>query len=154
MHCKSYSHVFQQKKNQHIWVSLDVNFNKSLTNDIVNFEQLGPEEEIVFQWLSMKLLTLGRSGESVITNGKMHFRVLWRLCFVLSQRLPTVISGFVYSGLYRRGWLKTKTILMLSAQWCRGKRALSLFFTILWSNSGQKRDLTFYANCLINKSLW
>ena len=27
----------------HICVSLDVNFNQSLTNDIVSFEQLGPE---------------------------------------------------------------------------------------------------------------
>ena len=34
----------KQKTKQHIWVSLDVNFNKSLTNDIVSFEQLGPEE--------------------------------------------------------------------------------------------------------------
>ena len=42
MHCKSYSHFFS-KKFQHIWVSLDVNFNESLTNDIVSFEQLGPE---------------------------------------------------------------------------------------------------------------
>ena len=33
---------FQQKKIQHICVSLDVNFNESLTNDIVSFEQLGP----------------------------------------------------------------------------------------------------------------
>ena len=33
---------FQQKKIQHICVSLDVHFNESLTNDIVNFEQLGP----------------------------------------------------------------------------------------------------------------
>ena len=33
---------FQQKKNQHICVSLDVNFSESLTNDIVSFEQLGP----------------------------------------------------------------------------------------------------------------
>ena len=41
MHCKSYSHFFS-KKFQHICVSLDVNFNKSLTNDIVSFEQLGP----------------------------------------------------------------------------------------------------------------
>ena len=30
------------KKFQHICVSLDVNFNESLTNDIVSFEQLGP----------------------------------------------------------------------------------------------------------------
>ena len=41
MHCKSYSHVFS-KKIQHICVSLDLNFNESLTNDIVSFEQLGP----------------------------------------------------------------------------------------------------------------
>ena len=33
---------FQQKQIQHIWVSLDVNFNESLTNDVVSFEQLGP----------------------------------------------------------------------------------------------------------------
>ena len=42
-HCKSYSHFFS-KKFQHICVSLDVNFNESLTNDIISFEQLGPED--------------------------------------------------------------------------------------------------------------
>ena len=42
MHCKSYSHVFS-KKFQHICVSLDVNFNESLTNDVISFEQLGPD---------------------------------------------------------------------------------------------------------------
>ena len=41
MHCKSYSHFFS-KKYQHICVSLDVNFNESLTNNVVSFEQLGP----------------------------------------------------------------------------------------------------------------
>ena len=30
------------KKFQHICITLDVNFNESLTNDIVSFEQLGP----------------------------------------------------------------------------------------------------------------
>ena len=40
MHCKSYSHFFS-KIFQHICVSL-VNYNESLTNDIVSFEQLGP----------------------------------------------------------------------------------------------------------------
>ena len=40
MHCKSYSHFFS-KTLQHICVSLDVNFNESLTNDIGSFEQLG-----------------------------------------------------------------------------------------------------------------
>ena len=38
---------FFSKKNQHICVSLDVNFNESLTNDIVSFEQLGPDH---FSW--------------------------------------------------------------------------------------------------------
>ena len=37
-----HSHFFS-KKFQHICVSLDVNFNESLTNDVVSFEQLGPE---------------------------------------------------------------------------------------------------------------
>ena len=40
--CKSYSHFFS-KKFQNICVSLDVNFNESLTKDIVSFEQLGPD---------------------------------------------------------------------------------------------------------------
>ena len=35
-------HTFFSKKFQHICISLDVNFNESLTNDIVSFEQLGP----------------------------------------------------------------------------------------------------------------
>ena len=38
LHTKFYS-----KKFQHICVSLDVNFNESLTNDVVSFEQLGPD---------------------------------------------------------------------------------------------------------------
>ena len=41
---KSYSHFFS-KKFQNICVSLDVNFNESLTNDVVSFEQLGPERQ-------------------------------------------------------------------------------------------------------------
>ena len=36
-----FSHFFS-KKFQHICISLDVNFNESLTNDVVSFEQLGP----------------------------------------------------------------------------------------------------------------
>ena len=43
VHCKSYSHFFS-KKFQKICVSLDVNFNKSLTNDIISFEELGPDK--------------------------------------------------------------------------------------------------------------
>ena len=36
------THIFFSKKFQHICVALDVNFNESLTNDVVSFEQLGP----------------------------------------------------------------------------------------------------------------
>ena len=33
-----------------MWVSLDVNFNESLTNDIVSFKQLGPGSRIPMFW--------------------------------------------------------------------------------------------------------
>ena len=35
--------TFFQQKFQNICVSIDVNFNESLTNDVVSFEQLGPD---------------------------------------------------------------------------------------------------------------
>ena len=38
---EKYSHFFS-KKFQHIRVSIDVNFNDSLTNDVISCEQLGP----------------------------------------------------------------------------------------------------------------
>ena len=50
MHCKSYSHFFS-KKFQHICISLSVNFNELLTNDIISFEQLGPD---VFIYVSVQ----------------------------------------------------------------------------------------------------
>ena len=53
MHCKSYSHFFS-KKFQHIWVSLNVNFKESLSNDIVSFEQLGPDDNSVLNFLHRK----------------------------------------------------------------------------------------------------
>ena len=34
---------FFRKKFQHICVSLDVNFNELLTNNVISFEQLGPD---------------------------------------------------------------------------------------------------------------
>ena len=46
----AFAHFFS-KKFQHICVSLDVNFNESLTNDIVSFEQLGPDvtQKIIYE---------------------------------------------------------------------------------------------------------
>ena len=40
------TYIFSAKKFQHICVSLDVNFNESLTNGIVSFEQLGPDFQL------------------------------------------------------------------------------------------------------------
>ena len=42
------THIFFSKKFQHICVSLDVNVNKSLTNNVLSFEQLGPGWAMVF----------------------------------------------------------------------------------------------------------
>ena len=42
----AFAHFFS-KKFRHIRVSLDVNFNESLTNDVVSFEQLGPGHLLV-----------------------------------------------------------------------------------------------------------
>ena len=49
--CKSYSHFFS--KNISIFaIFYDQSFNDSLTNDIVSFEQLGPEEKWLQSFLS------------------------------------------------------------------------------------------------------
>ena len=59
MHCKSYSHFFS-KKYQHICVSLDVNFNESLTNDVVSFEQLGPDLNLLnIMWITPLICSYG-----------------------------------------------------------------------------------------------
>ena len=42
LHCKSFTHFFN-KKYWHIWNISVWNFNVSLTNDVVSFEQPGPE---------------------------------------------------------------------------------------------------------------
>ena len=75
MHCKSYSHFFS-KKFQHICVSLDVNFNESLTNDIVSFEQQDPDlhnsnahtkfDENPLIFTQMKILTYHRHYNSEV----------------------------------------------------------------------------------------
>ena len=46
--------TFFSKKFQHICVSLNVNFNESLNNDVVSFEQLGPEVFFFF-YLDVRL---------------------------------------------------------------------------------------------------
>ena len=66
----SYSHFFS-KKFQHICVSLDVNFNESLTNDIVSFEQLGPE--VLGQTgLSKHCVDSDQMAQNVVSGQGLH----------------------------------------------------------------------------------
>ena len=44
------THIFFSKKFQHICVSLNVNFNESITKDVISFEQLGPEHVFATIW--------------------------------------------------------------------------------------------------------
>ena len=55
--------IFSGKINQHICVLLDVNFNESLANDVVSFEQLGPEVEVTSTSETMKKTEVVQSGE-------------------------------------------------------------------------------------------
>ena len=64
--CKSYSHFFS-KKFQHICVSLDVDFNESLTNDVVSFEQLGPGMHFLPEASSRSLLYICKGST------RLHF---------------------------------------------------------------------------------
>ena len=50
------THIFFSKTFQHICVSLDVHFNELLTNDVVSFEQLGPD---IFSYFSTKRYVVG-----------------------------------------------------------------------------------------------
>ena len=52
--------TFFSKKFQHVCVSLDANFNESLTNDIVGFEQLGPDFVDVQYQLGSRCLSMSR----------------------------------------------------------------------------------------------
>ena len=52
------THIFSAKKIQHICVSLDLNFNESFTNDVISFEQLGPD---IFFHISAQNIDCGYS---------------------------------------------------------------------------------------------
>ena len=72
--------TFFQQKFQHICISLHVNFNESLTNDIVSFEQLGPgcPTEIGLQ--------LGKAGQ-VKVEGNVFISYVSSLSFIFLSLL-------------------------------------------------------------------
>ena len=54
------THIFFSKKYQHICSSVNVNFNESLTNDVVSFEQLGQDFFTLSLRYIVDLVTFGR----------------------------------------------------------------------------------------------
>ena len=75
MQCKSYSHFFS--KNISVYaISNEQSFNATLTDDIVSFEQLGPD------WFQG------------IGNGTGY--KIYRFCLGLAQNLPGVSSPLKY----------------------------------------------------------
>ena len=60
--------TFFQQTIQHICVSLDLNFNESLTNDIVSFEQLGPGQHFTSQRFISALTKLVRMSAQSLTG--------------------------------------------------------------------------------------
>ena len=62
---------FQQ--NISAYTSLDVNFNESLTNDIVSFEQLGPVEKTTWGFKSVLLARNLCLNSDVAPNYKYMF---------------------------------------------------------------------------------
>ena len=83
MHCKSYSHFFS-KKFRRICVSPNVNFNESLTNDVVSFEQLGPD--YYFSYFFMKIYNVGTSENAMALAMRNIFHFFKKIYAVGTQQ--------------------------------------------------------------------
>ena len=68
LHCKSYSHFFQQKISAYLRIT-QCKFNESLTNDIVSFEQLGPGV-LIFRVIMDRCRSASKSVQSLRSD---HF---------------------------------------------------------------------------------
>ena len=79
------THIFFSKKFWHICVSLDLNFNESLTNDIVSFEQLGPD---IFH-ISAQNIDCGYSLEPPRRGGSRD--VAYRHVFVMLRCMIAIM---------------------------------------------------------------
>ena len=77
------THIFFSKKFQHICVLLNVNFNESLTKDIVRFEQLGPGVTGLLRFILFFCLLVFYSWMSFIGVTAIFYGVLGGLCFLI-----------------------------------------------------------------------
>ena len=77
------THIFFfSKKFQRICVSLDVNFNESLTNDVVSFEHLGPD---------IKTLRLTKTWCEIIRG--VYYGCMLVICLLYVRPFMLWISG-------------------------------------------------------------
>ena len=98
------THIFFSKKFQHIWTSLNVNVNESLTNHVVSFEQLGPvryvheylkstKEEIKIRRKrrppskdTSNLYFQGTGGTACTSSSRKQFEGLWMAWQIISLK--------------------------------------------------------------------
>ena len=96
----TYSHFFS-KKFQHICVSLDLNFNESLTSDIVSFEQLGPGYSLLrtlclYVLQDCRVIIWTNDGTSNNWTSKVlnKFKdVVWHLSWSITGNILAVSGG-------------------------------------------------------------
>ena len=85
------THIFFSKKFQHICVSLDVNFNESLTNDVVSFERLGPGRHLMGKTRMIRVFLSMQNGSLGLKILKFVPIKYYDLCTLESAGLP--LSG-------------------------------------------------------------
>ena len=85
--------TFFSKKFQHICVSLDVNFNESLTNDVVSFEQLGPDYYHLACWEKNQQTTFWNLFLIFPRQLAFHANCFLWMC---NYRVKQLILSFIY----------------------------------------------------------
>ena len=142
---KSYSHFFS-KKFQHICVSLDVNFNKSLNNDIIRFEQLGPGvtlegdlgEKVSLSWLTSPYLPVPLSSLSFFSS------TIYTISF-------PPFSGRRHK-MTHKGWRVVKPQLNQTLSWAEGEVKLYRIHSEI-QNLDQNFSLKSWNCCKTSPSL-
>ena len=134
------SHIFSTKKYWHIWDINVWNFNVSLTNDVVSFEQPGPGILLFLRFLLMHLSC--EDGNDTYSVSCMWYtcfgRLMWKLFVLFSYAICV----------WPENWFKNK-VLFCSANY---KCALlytescspwAIFKSVLYSNKILKPGLNF-----------
>ena len=93
--CKSYSHFFS--KNISVYAIFnDQSFNNTLTNDIVSFEQLGPEclEHIIIDIAQSLRFFLAKSVDSFLISQQKCMLLVSTLNIYSFQEIRKILCGY------------------------------------------------------------